>query len=224
MAIWQFRVCLVPRRVASGFGASSRLTDEQVDSTEWWSDVQPPPEWRHVLDSVLPVAKSWSDEVLIWGDTEADDITVVLSGSRVESVEFRFDARRSRPDLLSAACEVARAWDCMLLTKHNALIEPEEDVLAIAFAQSQAARASSGIPRRRSGPFQSHRRHDVCSVGGGQTGRVQAWYRPGRATSGDSGREGGARFRALRFWARAPGRAPASALPSRQRGGDRPEA
>ena len=109
MAIWQFRVCLVPRRSAAGFAGLTRLSDEQVDSTEGWNGEQPPADWRHVLDLVLPTAKSWSDEVLIWGDTERDDITVCHTDGRVESVDFRFDARRPRPELLSTACEIACA-------------------------------------------------------------------------------------------------------------------
>jgi hypothetical protein len=76
MAIWQFELELLPR---AWFGETGEPIDVlyrngNCDASIAWRDHQPTSDIQGQMSSVLPVRKSWSNELKLWGDEMRSDI------------------------------------------------------------------------------------------------------------------------------------------------------
>lgn len=145
MALWQFRLILLPERVLlkEYDTVPSVLSMEMAEDFGWWLDVQPPPDLERQMDSILPPKKSWSSSVTMWGNEDSNDAYVSYAdeGKRaVEEIAFRIDARVISTELVSAICTLAHQLGCMLMTADYKILLPEESVLSDAINNSTAKR------------------------------------------------------------------------------------
>ena len=141
MAIWQFRLDLIPTgALRAKFGTVPiSIPQELAEDFAWWSDVQPPAGFEARLDAILPKAKSWSEEMLIWGDERGDTASVCYDSNRkVEWIGFRVDVRELSLGFVRDICRLADELECVLLTAAYHLIVPNEQAVLAAINQSTA--------------------------------------------------------------------------------------
>src|SRR5881296_1881707 len=143
MAIWQFRLDLIPTsalRAKYGVVPVS-IPQEQAENFPWWSEVQPPAGFEARLDAILPKANSWSESMHIWGDERGDTASVCYDNNRkVEWIGFRVDVRELSPGFVRDICRVSDEIKCMLLTGAYHLIAPDEQAVLAAINRSTARR------------------------------------------------------------------------------------
>ena len=147
MAIWQFKIGLVPRTWAK----SKENLPAMLYDADGYSDMSVA--WRHnqldfnindLMARVLPAAPSRIDEIKIWGDETTNDIQIRYRGAAVESVQVRIDTRNSTSDLCSKIVRLAQAMDCYLfLPGDRSIISADEAALGNAICKSSAARYSA---------------------------------------------------------------------------------
>jgi hypothetical protein len=131
MAIWQFKVDLVPRvYIADKAGILSRnFTEEDVLAGHLWRG-------RGVdyglLDAVLPEVKSWSPEVRIWGVDESDKVVLTFDGAEVEWITCYIDMRKEDQIFASRVVELAEKLDCVFFVGGAFFMPSGRDLEAIA--------------------------------------------------------------------------------------------
>jgi hypothetical protein len=136
MALWQFDIEVIPtERVQS----SAQVDAAEFDNALWWSDRQPPADFREGLASLLPAVKSWDEGLLWYGDEQSDRIDVWMEGDRVESIGVRIDCRKANVPFVRGLLIMAQDWSCSLVEKRYLKVLPatlEAFVAAVADSPS----------------------------------------------------------------------------------------
>jgi len=143
MAIWQFRLDLIPTSAlhAKFDNIPTSIPQEMAEDFQWWSDVQPQAGLEARVDVILPKADSWSEDLLIWGDERGDKASVCYDKNRkVEWIGFRVDVRKLSLSFISDICRLSNELGCVLLTGTYNLIVPEEQTVLAAISRSTAQR------------------------------------------------------------------------------------
>ncbi len=143
MAIWQFRLDLLPQKLVQDRDATvpTALPPAYAEETVWWSGVQPPIGFERALGEILPEIDSWSTSMRIWGDERSNSAVVCYRGddkAHVEWVGFRIDVRVISRPLLAGICLIARKCGCVLVTSKREILEPEEGPILAAIDESVA--------------------------------------------------------------------------------------
>lgn len=143
MAIWQFKVDLIPKGALS-VGKSAlpvTLTKELAEDSSWWSDIQPPVGFEEYINIALHPVPSWSDSMRIWGDEQGNAAVVCYNNDskvQVESIEFHIDVRKVSFDYIRSICTIARDCECLIMTGNHEVILPEESMVLVLIESSTA--------------------------------------------------------------------------------------
>jgi hypothetical protein len=142
MAIWHFRIGLVPRdSVKAIYGnIPVALPEQEITKHDFWETYQVPVNLESLLSSFGPEINSWSEEMRCWGAEDGHQISVLYQGSRVEWITSKVDARLPCTDFLRQTVSLAVQLNCLLLASETYILEPEFDSLFERFRYSVAAR------------------------------------------------------------------------------------
>lgn len=145
MAIWQYRLTLIPESVllTKYEILPPSIPLELAEEFRWWSDNQPSTGFEQQISLILPEAKSWSISMRMWGQEETDDAHVIYSDERKDAVEeigFRLDANKISPELIRGICVLARQLRCVLMTADYEILAADEAMVLAAVNHSTAKR------------------------------------------------------------------------------------
>jgi hypothetical protein len=88
MAVWQFKVQLIPTVwVERGNDVMTLFKEEGYEGIE---------AWKHRIDVELirsAIDKEWNKDLTLWGNEKSDDIQLWLDQQCIESLSIRFDLR-----------------------------------------------------------------------------------------------------------------------------------
>jgi hypothetical protein len=148
MAVYQFQFVLIP---AAGIARihsdnvdfieeyATRNPDAEVDldeeSPNYWEGIDKKP-LQETIAGLLPVCESWSEEAVMYGNSEGDHIQIWDN-----TVDVALDARNLSAPLLVAITDAARAQDCKLVLKDGGkVISPNLDEVVAGLNASSAMR------------------------------------------------------------------------------------
>jgi hypothetical protein len=139
MAVWQFKVTLLPKRWLAGGGSLASLVEEDGWNTAAaWKGVEVDT-LQSRLEGILPRGKSWHPEVVIWGAEERSDIQLSEEGGYVEALNVRFDLRQPEMALFSAVFAFAQDYELAVVDMaRKRTIDSLKDLVRAA-AESDAA-------------------------------------------------------------------------------------
>lgn len=143
MAIWQYRLILLPEAVLlSKYDVLPlAIPMELAEDFGWWSDVQPPAGFERQIDLILPQTESWSVSMQMWGRKHGNDAYVSYvdeKKDKVLEIAFRVDARAVLPELVRRICLLARDLECVLMTSEYEILAPDELMVLTSIHQSSA--------------------------------------------------------------------------------------
>jgi len=143
MAIWQFRLTLIPEKVllSKCDVLPLQVPKDLAEDFPWWSEGQPHPGFEQQIDLILPERTSWSTSMRMWGQEDGNDAYVCYadeSKDKVEEVAFRIDAGEISPELVRRVCILARQLGCVLMTAGYEILAPDESKLLAAINHSTA--------------------------------------------------------------------------------------
>lgn len=160
MAIWQFKVELIPDVEVGG---REMIPEGEWEMCQWWMKSQPSDDFLGALASLLPSKESWSDDLSQWGHQHSDLVEVWREDHKVESISARVDTRELNVDFLKALLEIAGKWNCRLVyARYRTVLPRKYPELANALLESpnfkvvrdpklwlpkMAAEAESDFPR-----------------------------------------------------------------------------
>lgn len=136
MALWQLKIEVIPTERVQG---RAQIDAAEFGDARWWSDRQPPSDFREQLASLLPPVKSWHEGLLWYGNEQSDRIDVWIEQDRVDSIGVRIDCRDVSEPFIRGLLRMAQDWSCSLVDKRYLKVLPatfRELVAAIADSPS----------------------------------------------------------------------------------------
>lgn len=85
MALWQFDCMIIPNK--------NVFMDTKSDEILSWRDIKMSSDIGKIAQSILPLSKSWSEEILIYGDNDSTCIKLILEKEKMEEIMIRLDLR-----------------------------------------------------------------------------------------------------------------------------------
>jgi hypothetical protein len=145
MAIWQYRLILLPERILLGKYEvlPASISMELAEDFNWWSEIQPQAGLEHQIDRILPAMESWSESMRMWGQKHGDDAYVCYVDEKkevVEEISFRIDARSLSLEFVRRFCALAEDLGCVLMTSDYEILAPEEEMVLNAVKHSAATK------------------------------------------------------------------------------------
>jgi len=140
VAVWQFKVSLLPQQWLDAGGAVDALFGaDGCDMSVAWgpSDLE---SVQRRVGSILPPGQSWSESLVHWGSYETDDIQLFSEKSRVRDLSVRFDLRRPNMPLFGLVVAAAEELHLALVDVARKQVVPRNlEALLRAAATSGAA-------------------------------------------------------------------------------------
>ena len=143
MAVWQVPVEFVPAKWAeeNNFEVEALYGEDGFDTTYAWIENQPTKDLNAIFSPILPKADSWSEDLSLWGNDKAHDISVWHEDGEFFSIGFRLDLRENVTGIMSALCEAAKELNCVLFVPgQKVMLNPNVFELKQFVLKSNAAR------------------------------------------------------------------------------------
>lgn len=121
MAIWQFKMWFVP---ADFVGNRNFLAKQECEETAWSYTLQLPEDFQTRLSTILPIHKSWHEQLLQWGTQTGDLIEVWMDGDKVVFIEARIDCRNLNTEFMRQLFMLAGEWGFRLVYPRYAMVLP----------------------------------------------------------------------------------------------------
>jgi hypothetical protein len=139
VAVWQFKVALIPKRwLNAGGKIAALLTDDGWETAIAWEGVHGDA-LKSRIEAILPRGKSWSPSLTVWGSAEYNDIQLFEEGGCVESLNVRFDLRKPDMGLFKSIVDLAQ--DCGLAVVDMARKRNVSDLNALVRAAAESGAA-----------------------------------------------------------------------------------
>lgn len=145
MAIYQFVIELIPNLWVKENGNSAvdllcSSADAYDTSIAWESNFQPE-SFEHILSDILPLKKSWHEDLTIWGNEEFNDIQIWKKNGSVESIKIRLDLRSNNDDLKIKIINLSKILNCdFFIPSVKKIIKPNIEYLNEIIASSNSAK------------------------------------------------------------------------------------
>lgn len=118
MAVYQFRFELIPRKWAeeNNFNPEAFYINEDCcDSSQAWVNYSYTLEIGNKIAKFLPEGKSWSEDILAWGNSEDSDIKIILDkNKKIESIIVRIDLTEKPEKYIDPILELARSLNYVI--------------------------------------------------------------------------------------------------------------
>lgn len=141
MAVWQFDLQLMPNQIVShaqGY-IDSPITDDGLDTTNWWLSNQPNDDYRQIIASVFAPLDSWCPEILRWGDEDHVLVEAFLTDERLEGIGIRVDVRNMDRESIAKMTQVVAKLNCSLFVMETQqIVAPNAESFMPHLAKSSA--------------------------------------------------------------------------------------
>ncbi|ACU03271.1 hypothetical protein [Pedobacter heparinus] len=105
MAIWQYTIEIIPRGALSDLGTSGFITLDDYNNFDFWGNFDLGIEFFDSLTAGLERSRSWSDEIILYGDSESTCIRFFLEESKISGIDVRIDFRYNYSEILNSVIE-----------------------------------------------------------------------------------------------------------------------
>jgi len=141
MALWQYKVALIPQEwLSAGGEVESLFGEEGFDTEQTWGTFDTEI-LENEIDKILPRGKAWTDAYILWGDYEGDDIQLWRENAKTIDLVIRFDLRKPNKELLNGALEIARGSNLAILDLANRRVLPAKtEAIVEAIRKSEASK------------------------------------------------------------------------------------
>jgi len=142
MAIWQFLIELIPRDWAeeNSFNSSLLQSDEGYETQIAWEGRQSEIYIVPVLTKIFPLAESWHEDLISFGDSSSDDIEVWHQDKVIIGISFRIDVRKDFKRTVVKLVNAAKKLGCVFfIPEKGSFVEANEFALFRMVRESEAA-------------------------------------------------------------------------------------
>jgi hypothetical protein len=116
MAIWQYNLFVLPQEeIYSYFGQTDMIRNDDLNEINWWKYRQLNIEWFDFFNDLLIRKKSWSDDIILWGDESSNCVLILIENNEIIEIFMRIDIRDDFDFFLRLICNFAQRHECALL-------------------------------------------------------------------------------------------------------------
>ncbi len=124
MAIWQYRFTVIPKHSALNDSFKPQYDDEGLFEDDfYWSQVPTSASFFHGVEEVIPKTKSWSDDLLLFGNEESNCFEVYKENENVKSVSLRVSFATDYEAFLRAILEFIHSNGLVLLDEESNVLD-----------------------------------------------------------------------------------------------------
>ena len=105
MAIWQYTIELIPKETLLELGNTDSITLDDYENFDFWKDYDYEIKFFDSLTVELKRGKSWSDEIILYGDSESTCINFFMEADKIVGVDVRIDFRDDYSGVLNSVIE-----------------------------------------------------------------------------------------------------------------------
>src|SRR5262245_61724430 len=133
MAIWQFRLVLVPVKAVQSICNGvlpPAISAELAEEFRWWSGAKPRMDFESRIDTILPRRAAWSKHMQTCGKKNGDTVTIGYdSKNTVKWIECCIDVRTLSQPFLRSVCTLANELGAVFVTAKYRVLEPVESAV-----------------------------------------------------------------------------------------------
>lgn len=115
MAIWQYTIEIIPKRVLLELGASSFITLDDYNNFDFWRNFDHGIGFFDSLTAEMKRGKSWNDEIILFGDSESTCIRFFIEDNKISGVDVRIDFRYNYSEILNSIIEFCYMKEFVIL-------------------------------------------------------------------------------------------------------------
>jgi len=126
LAIWQFDVRVIPRKVIAGLKEDLPLAISEDDYLEGhtWRAHDHLADLPITLSELLPPRDTWSDDLKSWGEEDGDRVDLYHSGGEPDEWYVRFDMRSPNHVFIAKIVELIARYDGVIVTSAKYVVPP----------------------------------------------------------------------------------------------------
>lgn len=125
MAIWQYNFTLIPRASVSDKSLNAHFDkDGLFEDDIYWDLVSVNIDFFCDIDAIISKGKSWSNNIILFGNEEANCFEVFKDDQKVKSVSFRVDFTSNYEDFLRGVIEFALLRNLLIVDEGYNILEP----------------------------------------------------------------------------------------------------
>ena len=125
MAIWQYNFTLIPRASFSDKSLNVYFDkDGLFEDDIYWDLFSINIDFFSDINAIIPKGKSWSNNIILFGNEEANCFEVYKDEQKVKSVSFRIDFTSNYEDFLRGVIEFALLRNLLIVDEGYNILEP----------------------------------------------------------------------------------------------------
>jgi len=125
MALWQYTFRIIPSVNLNELEKAIKDNTDGLraidDDSLWKKDKRSLSEFAE-FGEILPLGKSWSGDVVLYGDLEKNCVELYMDGDSVSSLSFRIDFRSEYENILTKLIEIIKSKDLIILDENLSMI------------------------------------------------------------------------------------------------------
>jgi hypothetical protein len=130
MAIWQYKLYFLPEEeVRSYFPNDGALSENAFNEVQWWKYRQLYTSNFTYVTPELPLRKSWSDDIILFGELDSNCFEVLTESGIVVEASARIDLRADYRDMITLVCQFGQDNNLLLLDYRWDILPPENTLL-----------------------------------------------------------------------------------------------
>lgn len=129
MAIWQYKGFILPKElVDSFFEREAKISENDFDNINWWGNYKIGKQnFIVAFGHLIHEEKSWSDEIIQFGNLSSTCIEVIYENNEMVEVSFRIDLRKSFTSFLIMLESFLKENDCYALNSNLLILGQESE-------------------------------------------------------------------------------------------------
>ena len=143
MAVWQFKILLIPREWAkeSNYNCELLYQEESYDTQIAWRSYSTSINIEETISKYLSKSIPWDKEQVCWGDEESSDIQLWYEKDKIAELLVRVDLNKTLEKIIEKILNLAKDLDCLLfIPEAKKILELNESTLFTYASQSNAAK------------------------------------------------------------------------------------
>lgn len=123
MAVWQYSLTIIPKAsMLNGYIIKRYSGDGLFRDNIYWEKVPTPAFFLYDIENILPRSKSWSKDLLLFGDLESNCFEVYCENEYIKSVSFRIDFTSDFVKILRNIVRFVKRKDLILLDENHSIV------------------------------------------------------------------------------------------------------
>ncbi len=140
MALWQFELNLIPKKVFVKDDGSFplQLSEDELDSISGWNDAELSLEASTLIERFLPKNPSRSQNHVLWGKEDLSCIHIFYDNGLQTSVWIRLDLRDFNKNLIDLVVDLSKLMDAIGINDNGELFPVSKNSLKEQVLKSNA--------------------------------------------------------------------------------------